>query len=175
MTESVLLVEDDETFRVVLARSLARRGYQVTIAASAEEALDVAPKLNPKFAVVDLKLPGDSGLTVVSRLKSALPGTRTLVLTGYASVATAIEAIKLGAVHYLAKPADADQVLAALRREEGDPSVLVSGPPSLARLEWEHIQSVLAEHGGNISATARALKMHRRTLQRKLSKKPVKN
>lgn len=175
MTDRVLLVEDDETFRSVLARSLARRGYDVTVAASAEEALDLASKLNPKFAVVDLKLPGDSGLTVVSGLKATVPGTRTVVLTGYASVATAIEAIKLGAVHYLAKPADADQILEALRRDEGDPDIPVTEPPSLARLEWEHIQRVLAEYRGNISATARVLKMHRRTLQRKLSKKPAKN
>jgi two-component system response regulator RegA len=174
MSDRLLLVEDDETFRHVLARSLTRRGYEVTVAQSAEAALELAAKLNPKYAVVDLKLPGDSGLTVVSRLKASLPGTRTVVLTGFASIATAVEAVKLGAVHYLAKPADADQIIDALTREAGDPSMRVAEPPSLARLEWEHIQRVLAEHGGNVSATARALKMHRRTLQRKLSKRPVK-
>jgi two-component system, response regulator RegA len=171
----ILLVEDDDTFRAVLARSLARRGYDVAVAVSAEEAIDLAPRLNPAYAVVDLKLPGDSGLAVIARLKAALPNTRTIVLTGFGSVATAVEAIKLGAVHYLAKPADTDQILEALTRGEGNPSIRLTETPSLARLEWEHIQRVLAEHGGNISATARALKMHRRTLQRKLAKKPVRD
>ncbi|HWQ37590.1 MAG TPA: response regulator transcription factor [Burkholderiales bacterium] len=173
MSCTVLLVEDDDTFGAVLGRSLVRRGYNVSLATSAKQALELAMRVRPTYAIVDLKLPGDSGLVVVSRLKAALPRTRTIVLTGYASIATAVEAIKLGAVHYLAKPADADQILEALCREAGDAHVPLADPPSLARLEWEHIQRVLAEHGGNISATARALKMHRRTLQRKLAKKPI--
>lgn len=170
---AMLLVEDDETFRGVLRRALERRGYRVSVAASAEEAIDVAGANPPDYAVVDLKLPGDSGLAVVAALKKRHPQTRVLVLTGYASVATAVEAIKLGAVHYLAKPADADQILEALNRDEGNAAAAVPEPPSLLRLEWEHIQRVLGEQGGNISATARALKMHRRTLQRKLLKKPA--
>lgn len=170
---AILLVEDDETFRAVLGRALERRGYRVYFAASAEEAIDIAGANAPDCAVVDLKLPGNSGLTVVATLKGLHPDLRMLVLTGYASVATAVEAIKLGAVHYLAKPADADQILEALYRDEGDARAAVKEPPSLPRLEWEHIQRVLGEHGGNISATARALRMHRRTLQRKLLKKPA--
>lgn len=170
-----LLVEDDETFRRVLGRALERRGYRVSGAASAEEALDVAAANPPDYAVVDLRLPGDSGLTVVAALRNRHPATRVLVLTGYASVATAVEAIKLGAVHYLAKPADADQILEALHRDQGDSGAVVQEPPSLLRMEWEHIQRVLGEQGGNISATARALKMHRRTLQRKLLKKPARH
>jgi two-component system response regulator RegA len=171
----ILLVEDDDTFRWVLARALSRRGYRVCEAISAEQAVEVAAAESPRYAVVDLKLPGDSGLTAVTALKARLPRIRILVLTGYASVATAVEAIKLGAVHYLAKPADADQILEALHRDEGDAEVPVKAePPSLARVEWEHIQRVLAEHDGNISATARTLRMHRRTLQRKLTKRPQK-
>lgn len=169
----VLLVEDDDTFRAVLSRALSRRGYRVCEATSAEQATEVAVAESPRYAVVDLKLPGDSGLCAVTALKARLPGIRILVLTGYASVATAVESIKLGAVHYLAKPADADQILEALHRDEGDAAIPVKAdPPSLARLQWEHIQRVLAEHNGNVSATARTLRMHRRTLQRKLSKRP---
>jgi two-component system response regulator RegA len=172
---AVLLVEDDDTFRAVLSRALSRRGYRVCEATSAEQAAEVAAAESPGYAIVDLKLPGDSGLSAVTALKARLPRIRILVLTGYASVATAVEAIKLGAVHYLAKPADADQILDALHRDEGDAAIpVMSDPPSLARLEWEHIQRVLAEHDGNISATARTLRMHRRTLQRKLKKRPQK-
>jgi two-component system response regulator RegA len=145
------------------------------VAESAETALEIAAKVHPRYAVVDLKLPGDSGLAVISKLKALSPGTRAVVLTGFASIATAVEAIKLGAVHYLAKPVDGDQVIEALTRDSGHPDMSAWQPPSLARLEWEHIQRVLAEHRGNISATARALRMHRRTLQRKLSKRPVRN
>lgn len=174
-SRGVLLVEDDDTFRAVLSRALSRRGYRVCEATSAEQAAEIAAAESPRYAVVDLKLPGDSGLSAVTALKARLPRIRILVLTGYASVATAVEAIKLGAVHYLAKPADADQILEALHRDEGDAAIPVKAdPPSLARLEWEHIQRVLAEHDGNISATARTLRMHRRTLQRKLAKRPQK-
>jgi two-component system, response regulator RegA len=171
----ILMVEDDDTFRTVLSRAFSRRGYRVCEAASAEQAVQIAATELPQYAIVDLKLPGDSGLRAVCALKARLPAIRILVLTGYASVATAVESIKLGAVHYLAKPADADQILEALHRDEGDRAVSVKGePPSLARLEWEHIQRVLADQDGNISATARSLRMHRRTLQRKLSKRPQK-
>jgi len=171
---SLLLVDDDEAFRRVLSRALERRGYAVTTAADVAEALACAQAHPPEYAVVDLKMPGDSGLVLIERLVELDPNTRVVMLTGYASIATAVEAIKLGATHYLAKPVDADQVVAALHRTEGDASLPVAESPlSVDRLEWEHIQRVLAEHEGNISATARALKMHRRTLQRKLGKKPV--
>lgn len=172
---SLLLVDDDEAFRRVLARALERRGFTVATAANVSEALGIAQAHPPEYAVVDLKMPGDSGLVLIEKLIELDPNTRIVMLTGYASIATAIEAIKLGATHYLAKPVDADQVVAALNKTEGDASLPVSDSPlSVDRLEWEHIQRVLAEHEGNISATARALKMHRRTLQRKLAKKPVK-
>lgn len=172
---TLLLVDDDEAFRRVLARALDRRGYAVTTAADVAEALARAQAQSPEYAVVDLKMPGESGLVLIEKLIELDPNTRIVMLTGYASIATAVEAIKLGATHYLAKPVDADQVVAALHRTEGDASLPVSDSPlSVDRLEWEHIQRVLAEHEGNISATARALKMHRRTLQRKLGKKPVK-
>ena len=173
---TLLLVDDDDTFREVLSRALERRGYAVTTAASVDGALLKAVAQPPEFAVVDLKMPGDSGLVLIEKLIELDPNTRIVMLTGYASIATAIEAIKLGAIHYLAKPCDADDVVAALNKSiEGDSSLLVSESPlTVNRLEWEHIQRVLAEHQGNISSTARALKMHRRTLQRKLSKHPSK-
>jgi len=171
---SLLLVDDDPAFRSVLARALTRRGYAVTCAADVAEALELAAAQPPEYAVVDLKMPGESGLTLIERLMALDPGTRIVMLTGYASIATAVEAIKLGATHYLAKPADADEIVAALDRIEGDASTPVADSPlTVERLEWEHIQKVLAEYQGNISAPARALKMPRRTLQRKLGKRPV--
>jgi two-component system response regulator RegA len=171
---TLLLADDDDVFRRVLARALERRGYLVTAAGSAEQAYALACHNPPEYAVVDLKMPGDSGLVLIEKLAALEAGTRIVMLTGYASIATAVEAIKLGATHYLAKPADADEIVAALQRTGGDASTPVADAPlSVDRLEWEHIQKVLAEHSGNVSATARALKMHRRTLQRKLGKKPV--
>lgn len=170
----LLLVDDDETFCAVLARALEKRGFQVTVAHTAAEALREIQDVPPEYAVIDLKMPGQSGLALVSRLNALDEHTRIVVLTGYASVATAVEAVKLGATYYLSKPADADEIVAAFRRDSGDESVPVNDkPPSVNRLEWEHIQRVLAEHHGNISATARVLGMHRRTLQRKLNKRPV--
>ena len=172
---TLLLVDDDEVFRGVLARALTRRGFAVTAAADVIEAEALAASQPPEYAVVDLKMPGDSGLVLIEKLMALDPGTRIVMLTGYASIATAVEAIKLGATHYLAKPADADEIVAALHKVDGNARMPVADSPlSVDRLEWEHIQKVLAEHQGNISATARALKMHRRTLQRKLGKKPVK-
>lgn len=171
---SLLLVDDDATFRQVLARALEKRGFAVSSAEDVETASALAAVNPPEYAVIDLKMPGPSGLVLVQRLKELDAETRIVVLTGYASIATAVEAIKLGATHYLAKPADADDIVAALMRSEGNPYLPVNGNPlSVERLEWEHIQKVLGEHEGNISATARALKMHRRTLQRKLAKRPV--
>lgn len=181
MTESIegaslLLVDDDATFCEVLARALEKRGFLVFTAPDVVTACALATANPPEYAVVDLKMSGPSGLVLVQRLKELDAETRIVMLTGYASIATAIEAIKLGATHYLAKPADADEVVAALLRSAGDPDLPVSGnPPSVERLQWEHIQRVLKENDDNISATARALKMHRRTLQRKLGKRPTRS
>ncbi len=173
---SLLLVDDDDTFRRTLARALERRGFAVSSAADVATGMVKAQLHPPEYAVVDLKMPGESGLALIEKLIELDPNTRIVMLTGYASIATAIEAIKLGAIHYLAKPCDADDVVAALNKSsEGDASLPISESPlSIDRLEWEHIQRVLAEHQGNISSTARALKMHRRTLQRKLGKHPSK-
>jgi len=171
---TLLLVDDDATFRRVLAEALTVRGFQVDTAGTVEEGVVRAQQESPEYAVVDLHMPGPSGLDLVARLHALDPNTRIVVLTGYASVATAVEAVKLGAVHYLAKPADADQIVAAFGRTEGDPDVPINARVlSVARLEWEHIQQVLRECGGNISETARRLGMHRRTLQRKLAKRPA--
>lgn len=172
---SLLLVDDDETFCRVLARSLEKRKFAVTVVHNVESALEVARLSPPEYAIVDLKMSGPSGLVLVKALKELDAETRIVILTGYASIATAVEAIKLGATHYLAKPADTDEIIAVFDKNEGDPFLQINdGPLSVHRLEWEHIQKVLAENDGNISATARALKMHRRTLQRKLMKRPQK-
>lgn len=172
---SLLLVDDDATFCGVLSRALTKRGYDVTVAHDVDSAVSIAEASPPEYAVVDLKMPGSSGLVLVQALKKLDMETRIVVLTGYASITTAVEAIKLGAIHYLAKPADADEIVQALDKGEGDALMPISADPlSVNRLEWEHIQKVLADNDGNISATARALKMHRRTLQRKLMKKPSK-
>ena len=175
MKMKLLIVEDDADFAAALSRAMDRRGVEIAVAHDADEARTVADAFVPSHAVVDLKLPGESGLTVVAALAARSPAPAIVVLTGYASIATAVEAVRLGARHYLAKPANADEILAALLRDQPDAAMEVSPEPlSVARLEWEHIQKVLNEHDGNISATARALKMHRRTLQRKLDKNPPK-
>ena len=169
----LLVVDDDAVFAAVLARALTRRGFEVESAAGVVEAVGKAQRFDPQFAVVDLKMPDGSGLALVEQLRRLSPAMRIVVLTGFASVATAVEAIKLGAIHYLPKPADADDIVAAFDRDAGDAAVAVKNRPlSVERLEWEHIHKVLAENDGNVSATARALGMHRRTLQRKLGKKP---
>lgn len=175
MSERFLIVDDDPAFTRVLSRAMTRRDYTVQVARSAEEATQLIDSWVPDYATVDLKMDGDSGLTLIPTLRQTNPEMKILMLTGYASIATAVEAIKLGATQYLPKPADADQILTALNKVEADLEVEVTEQPmSVNRLEWEHIQKVLKEHDGNISATARALGMHRRTLQRKLSKRPVK-
>lgn len=172
---NLLIVEDDIDFSDTLARAMQKRGASVERAHNAAGALAIAEHFTPSHAVVDLKLPGESGLTVVAALKQRFPDIAIVVLTGYASIATAVEAVRLGARHYLAKPANADEILAALQRDQPDATLEVSVEPlTVGRLEWEHIQKVLGENDGNISATARALKMHRRTLQRKLDKHPPK-
>lgn len=170
----LLIVDDDETFSRVLARAMTRRGLRVSVAGSAEEGFKLAEQDLPDFATLDLKMEGDSGLVLLPRLLALDSEMRVVILTGYSSIATAVEAIKRGACNYLCKPVDADDVLAALLARHVDVEQLVpENPMSVDRLEWEHIQRVLSEHEGNISATARALGMHRRTLQRKLQKRPV--
>ncbi|MBV0932479.1 response regulator transcription factor [Marinobacterium weihaiense] len=176
MQERFLIVDDDPTFTRVLARAMTRRGYDVCVARHVEEAVQKAQATPPDLATVDLKMEGPSGLTLLPELRALNPQMKILVLTGYASIATTVDAIKSGADNYLPKPADADQILRALGVDQETPTQeteIPEQPMSVNRLEWEHIHKVLHEHDGNISATARALGMHRRTLQRKLSKHPV--
>lgn len=171
---SLLIVDDDVTLCNVLERAMQKRGFVTRIAHDVQSAMRLAREDSPEYALLDLSMPGDSGLVLISQLKALDPHIRIVVLTGYASVTTAVEAIKLGAVHYLAKPADADEIVHAFHRDEGAADVaLPERPLSVARLEWEHIQKVLHECDGNVSETARRLNMHRRTLQRKLGKRPV--
>jgi two-component system response regulator RegA len=164
---SFLVVDDDAPFRDRLARALERRGYVVSTAADADEAVARARQDSPERAIVDLRMPGRSGLDLVTSLLEIDPSTRVLVLTGYGSIPTAVEAIRRGACNYLQKPADADQILAAF-----EPGGVTEGTPSLARVEWEHLQRVLHDCGTNVSEAARRLGMHRRSLQRKLWKNP---
>ena len=168
---SLLLDDDDRTFCQVLAQALQSRGYSVACAYDGHSALRLIHELAPEYAVVDLRLPDMSGLRLLERLKVRDARTQIVVLTGYGSIATAIEAIKLGAIHYLTKPVTVAQILAAFGRQEPNVDEQPAAHPlSVDRVEWEHIQRVLTGHDGNISATARALNMHRRTLQRKLGK-----
>jgi two-component system response regulator RegA len=168
-----LVVDDDADFRAVLSTSLTRRGYRVSTAADTASALALAVEDRPDDVVLDLRLGEDSGLEVVAPLVALYPTVRIVVLTGFASIATAVQAIKLGAVHYLTKPADADEIVAAFARQAGDASVEVASRPTpLEHLEWEHIQNTLLACDGNISVAAKRLGLHRRTLQRKLQKRP---
>ncbi len=172
----LLLVDDDETFCKVLKSALEKRNYEVLVANDVVHGILLAEQSMPEYAVIDLRIGYDSGLELVKKLISLDDNTQIVMLTGFASIATAVEAIKLGAVHYLTKPANADEILVALNKNKGDPSVTISeNPLSIKRLEWEHLQKVLMQYDGNISAAARALNMHRRTLQRKLDKKPVRD
>ncbi|MDD5299347.1 MAG: response regulator transcription factor [Gallionella sp.] len=181
MTESqeesatLLLVDDDITFCRVLGAALEKRGFSVSVAHSVEQAIPLAEANPPEFAVVDLKMGGAPGLALVKVLHKLDPNTRIVMLTGYASIATAVEAIKLGATQYLAKPANTDEIVAAFGRAAGSDAPVKVQTTHLENLEWEHIQRVLHEHKGNVSATARALNMHRRTLQRKLAKPPMRS
>lgn len=174
--KELLVVEDDEAFARTLQRSFERRGYRVLRASDLEGARQLLEAHEPGYAVVDLKLAGgDSGLACVQLLHEHDPEMVIVVLTGYASIATAVEAIKLGARHYLAKPANTDDIEAAFARTEGDAEVgLTERQTSIKTLEWERIHETLAETGFNISETARRLGMHRRTLARKLEKQRVK-
>lgn len=184
LPHNVLVIDDDPVFNRVLSRALTRRGYSVSAAHDAAAALSLAEAGQPQSIVLDLNLSGTggsmSGLALVAPLKRLCPHGRIVVLTGYASIATAVEAIKLGATQYLSKPVEIDALLAAFEADseparQVSTSTAPSMPLSVERMEWEHIQRILLEHEGNISATARALKMHRRTLQRKLGKRPVKS
>ena len=173
---SLLLVDDDAVLCDTLGRALAKRGFDVKTALTVEAASKLANESPPGYAVVDLRLPDKPGLKLVSTLIRLDPHTRIVVLTGYGNIATAIEAIKLGATYYLCKPVDVDDIIAAFGHNVGaDETAANEKPMSIKRLEWEHIWQVLREHNGNVSQAARALSMHRRTLQRKLAKRPVKS
>jgi len=171
----VLLLDDDATFVDVLARSLQKRGLVPLKACDVATGLALARQHVPGHAVLDLKLQQVTGLDVIGPLLSVNPAMKILILTGYSSIATAVAAIKYGALDYACKPLDADAILArlGLGAAPASPVAVPEQPLSVDRMEWEHIQRVLGEHEGNISATARSLGMHRRTLQRKLQKRPV--
>lgn len=172
----LLIIEDDAAFARTLSKSFERRGYRVLLASSLDEATAVLRQHNPGYAVVDLKLNGNtSGLTCVQMLHQHDPGMLIVVLTGYASINTAVEAIKLGAVQYLAKPANTDDIEAAFGHVAGiEPVELTNRATSIKTLEWERIHEVLVQTDFNISETARRLGMHRRTLARKLEKQRIK-
>ncbi|KPK27638.1 MAG: chemotaxis protein CheY [Desulfobacterales bacterium SG8_35_2] len=171
--QSILLVDDEEQFRERLARAFINRGYKVYQAADVDEALTEIKENNPEWAVVDLKMPGKSGLDLIRAAKEVMPLLKIVVLTGYGSIATATEAVKLGAHYYLPKPADVDEILNAFEKDSDYPGIAEQKEfeaPSLARAEWEHIQRVLTDCDNNITAAAHKLGIHRRTLQRKLYK-----
>lgn len=171
---TLLIVEDDAVFSRTLQKSFERRGYDVCVVDNIADTKTHCKKETPDFAVVDLKLTGGSGLECVQALHEHDPDMRIVVLTGYASIATAVEAVKLGACHYLAKPSNTDDIEAAFSRGQGDASVpLTNRTTSVKTLEWEHIHGVLADADFNISEAARRLGMHRRTLARKLGKSRV--
>lgn len=169
---SILLVDDDATLRERLARALRERGYDVRTAGNYDEAVDAIRADSPEMAVLDLKMPGKSGIDLLKVIRDQDPATQVMILTGYGSIATAVDATKLGAIGYLPKPVDADELLAAFQRHGGIEPAKPMETPSLARAEWEHINRVLSDCGGNISEAARRLGIHRRSLQRKLQKYP---
>jgi two-component system response regulator RegA len=175
MPDPILIIDDDPGFNAILVRTFERRGESALGALDPAGALAAMREARPSRVVLDLNLNGTSGLALIPELLAICPACRIVVLTGYASIATAVDAIKLGAVQYLAKPVEFEAILAAFADDDGPDLALPAPdePLSVDRLEWEHIQRVLSENDGNISATARALKMHRRTLQRKLSKHPA--
>lgn len=172
---SILIVDDDATLRERLAAALRTRGFDARTARDYDEASELARQDPPELAVVDLRMPGRTGLELIRELKSIDPETKIVVLTAYGSIATTIDAMKLGAVYYLQKPADADDILAAFQRAEDVPKTdepLTFSAPSLERVRWEHINLILGDCDGNVSEAARRLKLHRRTLQRILQKYP---
>src|SRR6478736_2751649 len=170
---SVLVVDDDDVFRTRLGKAFQDRGFEVRTAHDAAQAIRLAGQDSPEFAVVDLRMPGASGLDVVRELHAINPASVIVMLTGYGSIATAVAAVRAGAVHYLSKPVDIEQILAAFEGKSATTPTSAVEVPSLARVEWEHIQRVLSDCDGNISQAARLLGLHRRSLQRKLAKDPV--
>jgi two-component system response regulator RegA len=175
--QRALIIDDDDVFRTQLSRALARRQWSIQQAAEGSEAIRLARECVPDLAIVDLRLPGLGGLEIVERLRRISDSTTIIVLTGYGSIATALSAVRLGADDFLTKPADADQIMAAYEKIESDTSPLQQiglepSVPTLGRVEWEHIQRVLGDCNGNVSHAARLLGVHRRSLQRKLSKYP---
>ena len=172
---SLLIVEDDKSFLQRLARAMEQRGFTVTTADTVADGLVQVERTAPAFAVVDMRLADGNGLEVISALKQRRPEARGIVLTGYGNIATAVNAVKLGAVDYLSKPADADDVVAALLAHDGKVAEPPENPMSADRVRWEHIQRVFELCDRNVSETARRLKMHRRTLQRILSKHAPRN
>ena len=167
---SLLVVDDDAPFRDRLVRAMRDRGFEATGVGDHQSAVEAASGDSPELALVDLRLPGQSGLQVVRDLKRLDPSTVIVILTGYGSIATAVESIKLGAASYLTKPADADQIVAAF---DGVQPPETAEIPSLARVEWEHTQRILTDCKGTVSQAARVLGVHRRSLQRKLAKMPL--
>ncbi len=168
---TLLLVDDDGPFLRRLARAMEARGFEVDIAESVAEGLAKARFKTPKYAVVDMRLQDGNGLDVIEAIRERRDDTRIIVLTGYGNIATAVTAVKLGAIDYLAKPADADEVFAALTRKPGERAEVPENPMSADRVRWEHIQRVYEMCERNVSETARRLNMHRRTLQRILAKR----
>ena len=168
----VLVVDDDQDFSEILSLSFKRKGYECVSAHDVEQAREVMSDQQFDYATLDLRMPGPSGLTLIQDLIEHSPGIRIVVLTGYAGINTAVEAIKLGAAHYLAKPASIDEIISAMTTYQANPEQPIADKPNtIGMLEWERIQQALTENDFNISATARQLGMHRRTLQRKLQKK----
>jgi two-component system response regulator RegA len=171
---SLLIVEDDKSFLQRLARAMESRGFTVTTAESVADGLTQLETISPAFAVVDMRLEDGNGLDVISALKRRRPDARAIILTGYGNIATAVNAVKLGAVDYLSKPVDADDVVAALLALDGRKAEPPENPMSADRVRWEHIQRIYELCGRNVSETARRLNMHRRTLQRILAKRAPK-
>lgn len=168
-----LVVDDDAAFRNRLVRALAARGMVAHGAGSAAEAMEVARRVSPEAGILDMRMPGGSGLELVADLSAMLPGMQLVVLTGYGNIATAVEAVRRGAIDYLTKPLDTEQILCAFGRGAKPATApSIDSTPSLARVEWEHIQRILMDCDGNISLAARKLRVHRRSLQRKLGKLP---
>ena len=169
---SFLIVDDDQTFSETLADAISKRGFETSLAHNIDAAEATSREVQPEYVLLDLKMPGGSGLKLIPRLLEIDPFTKIVILTGYASIATAIEAVKLGAVHYLTKPVSVDEIIEAFEKQQGNPDIpLDDNTKSLNDLEGNHIKSVLDRNNGNISATARELGLHRRTLQRKLGKR----
>lgn len=168
-----LVVDDDAAFRNRLVKAMESRQLEARGAGSAAEAMELARKTPPQAAIVDMRMPGGSGLDLVRDLIAEFPEMQIVVLTGYGNIATAVEAVRRGAIDYVTKPLDTDQILAAFdKRDRGAAAVAAESTPTLARVEWEHIQRILMDCDGNISHAARKLGLHRRSLQRKLGKLP---